>query len=296
MNKTKLRVMLLLAAVLGTTTIAFSFGSERHIEEIRSESGKQSFQAVASPTPVEGQRRFPDDDRVRASSLSGGLRPLLAILGDRLTKAGKERVTYAGTLQRAGEDRASNFTLTWELPGRLRFEDFGRQQVTTFDGQTVTRTEAGANAYDDELLETLIFDSAEHLFVSQLRGAATRSLGSRFRLTEDSRAEYSGPFYDIFEVTEASPIRQEVVRQTRQYLFDSDTQALELVKYRGFRNDRESAVEVRLENWQRAEGQLFPRRIVRLENGAPVITLTVSSISVGPWVDDGFPSQAPLSR
>jgi hypothetical protein len=91
-------------------------------------------------------------------------------------------------------------------------------------------------------------------------------------------------------VTEASPIRQEAVRQTRQYLFNSDTQVLELVKYRDFRNDRESAVEVRLENWQRAEGQLFPRRIVRLENEVPVITLTISSITVSPWIDDGFAS------
>ncbi len=292
MNNINLRLILLLMAVFGTTTIAFSF-----VSEIGSESGKSSSQAVALPAPDdEAQRSFSDEHRIRASSLSGGLRPLLATLGDRLNKPGKERVTYSGTFQRAGEDRASAFTLIWELPGRLRFEDFGRRQVTTFDGATVVRSEAGSNAFDDELLETLVFDSAEHLFVSQMRGAATRSLGSRFRLTEDSRAEYSGPYYDIFEVTEASPIRQESVRQTRQYFFNSDTQVLELVKYRGSGNLGESAVEVRLENWQRAEGQLFPRRIVRLENEVPVITLTISSITVSPWVDDGFASQAPLSR
>lgn len=291
MNKINLRITLLLLAVFGTATVGFSFISEPPFE-----SGKQSSQAVASPTPVdEGQRRFPDEDRVRASSLSGGLRSLLAILGDRLTKAGKERVTYAGTLQRAGEDRASNFTLIWELPGRLRFEDFGRQQITTFDGQTIFRSEAAATAFDDELLETLIFDSAEHLFVSQVRGAATRSLGKRFRLTEDSRSEYSGPFYDIFEVTETSPIRQES-RQRRQYFFNSDTQMLELVKYRVPRNNAETAVEVSLENWRGTDGQLFPGRIVRLEAQVPVLTLTISSSTVGPWVDDGFPSPTPLSR
>jgi hypothetical protein len=189
MNNVNLRITLLLLAVFGTTTIAFSF-----VSEIGSESGKPSSQVVAWPTPDdEAQRRFSDEHRIRASSLSAGLRPLLATLGDRLNKPGKERVTYTGTLQRAGEDRASNFTLIWELPGRLRLEDFGRQQVTTFDGVSVTRSEAGTNAFDDELLETLVFDSAEHLFVSQMHGAATRSLGSRFRLTEDSRTEYSVP-------------------------------------------------------------------------------------------------------
>ena len=89
------------------------------------------------------------------------------------------------SLQRAGENRATPFTLTWETPGKISLQDFGRQQTTLFDGETVFRSAASSTAFDQELLETLVFDSAEHLFLSQMRGAATRFLGSRFRLSDD---------------------------------------------------------------------------------------------------------------
>ena len=292
MNRSNLIIVLLVSAMLGSTAIAFNLSNVKGI------SGKSN-EISATDTPQaqsDEQSRFPDDLRIRPAALSGGLRAFLATVGDRLEKPGKERVTYAGTLQRAGEERAALFTLIWELPGRLRLEDHGRQQVTLFDGETVVRSESGSTAFDEELLETLVFDSAEHIFVSQMQGAGTRSMGSRFRLVEDSRAEYSGPVYDIFEVTEASTIRQGSIRQTRQYFFNSDTQALELVRYRVLRNEIETTVEVRLENWQRTDGQLFPRRIVRLENGAPVITLNISSIVVSPWVDDDFSSAGVRAR
>lgn len=287
MRKTNFVIVLVISAVLGSTAIALSFAGKAPLE---SKADLDRLPAVALSTQDDGQQRFPDEERIRPAALSSGLRAFLAIVGDRLEKPGKERVTYNGTLQRAGEDRAALFTLTWELPGRLRLEDHGRQQVTLFDGESVFRSESASAAFDNELLETLVFDSAEHVFVSQMRGAGTRSLGSRFRLVEDSRAEYSGPVYDIFEVTEASTIRQEAVGQTRQYFFNSDSQVLELVRYVVSKNGTEAAVEVRLEDWQRVDGQSFPRRIVRLENGTPVITLNVSSIVVSPWVDDDFSS------
>ncbi len=287
MNKTRLVIVLAISAVLGSTALAFSFARETHLE---SKADRDKVPAVTLIAQDDVERRFPDEQRIRAASLSSELRAFLTTVGDHLEKPGKERVTYAGSLLRSGEDRAALFSLTWELPGRLRLEDYGRQQVTLFDGQTVVRSESGDTTFDEELLETLVFDSAEHVFVSQMQGAGTRSLGSRFRLTEDSRADYSGPVYDIFEVTEASAVRQGSIRQTRQYFFNSDTQVLELVRYRVSRNGIETAVEVRLEDWQRADCQSFPRRIVRLENGAPVITLNISSILVSPWVDDDFSS------
>ena len=293
MKKTNLGIVLLLSAILGSTAIAFRVADETRL---KSKKDGDKLPAVALSTTDDQQRRFPDDQRVRPTALSSGLRALLGNIGDRLEKAGKERAVYAGTLQRGGEDRATLFTLIWELPGRLRLDDYGRQQVTLFDGETVSRSESVSSAFDEELLETLVFDSAEHLFVSQMQGAGTRSLGSRFRLTEDSRAEYDGPAYDIFEVTEANPIRKESVAQTRQYFFNSDTQVLELVRYRVSKNGSEVPVEVRLENWQRVDGQSFPRSIVRLENGTAVIRLSISSITISPWVEDDFANAGARSR
>lgn len=285
MNKTNLAIVLLVSVVLGSTAIAFNIVSKKRF------SAAPEVRLDVTSVPQlqdDGQRRFSDEFRVRPAALSSDLRGLLSALGDRLEKPGKERVTYVGTLQRSGENRASLFNLTWETPGRIRLQDFGRQQTTVFDGETVSRSDAYSTAFDQELLETLVFDSAEHLFLSQMRGAATRFLGSRFGLIDNYQGEYSGPVYEVFEVTEPNVTTGDATVQTRQYFFDSDTQVLTLVKYRAMKNGVENEVEVRFENSQRIGGQMFPTRIVRLENGVPIVTLTISSVSVGPRLEDGI--------
>jgi hypothetical protein len=283
MIKANAKIVFLVLAVLGSTAIAFNTVST---EKINPAPGRPSSNATPV-TQFQDDRQFADANRVRAAALSSDLRNLLAALGDRLERPGKERVTYVGMLQRAGENRAAPFTLIWETPGKISLQDFGRQQTTLFDGETVFRSAASSTAFDQELLETLVFDSAEHLFLSQMRGAATRFLGSRFRLSEDSQSD-SEPVYDVFEVTEPNVTRQESVRQTRQYFFNSDTQVLTLVRYRGVNNGVETAVEVRFENSRRIGGQRFPMRIVRLEDGHPIITLTIASVSVGLRFNDGI--------
>lgn len=291
MNKKKFLVLLGLSAALASTAIALissrARGAKRSI-------ASQPTALVVLPRTVDE----PDllaDDHVRRVSLLSQLRGPLQTLGDRLETRGKERITVTGTLRWAGAEQATPFVLIWETPGRLRLEVIsgGQQQITTFDGSRVVRTGGNIESRDEDLLETLLYDCAEHFFVCQMQGAGTRFLGSRFRLIEDSRAEYTGPLYDIFEVTERINSRREAHEQTRQYFFNSDTHLLEAVKYRVTNGGLEVQVEVRLESWQQLNGQRFPSRIVRLENGAPVLTLALNlaSITVSARVEDGVFTQ-----
>lgn len=98
-------------------------------------------------------------------------------------------------------------------------------------------------------------------------------------------------------MTEPIISRREAREQTRQYFFNSDTQLLEGVKYRVLVNGLETRVELRLENWQQVNGQRFPGQLVRLENDAPVLTLSLNlaSITVSPGAEDGIFTLA-LSR
>lgn len=294
MNKSKLMIALLTVALLGSTAIAFNLLTKK------STSTHPEIHSSALAVPQfqdDAQRQFSDANRVRAAALSSDLRSLLRALGDRLEKPGKERVTCVGMLYRSGENRAAPFTLTWETPGKIRLQDFGRQQTTVFDGNTVFRSAASSTALDQELLETLVFDSAEHVFLSQMEGKAMRSLGSRFRNSEDSRGEYAGSFYDIFELTEPVPWDRDSER-TRQYWFNSDTQVLERVKYRISSNGLERSVEVRLTNWREVSGQRWPSRVVRLENDTPVFSLDFNPAStvISARVDDGTFSHAPNNQ
>lgn len=289
MNKKKFVILLALSAALASTAIALVSYRENPAPTRSNTSQPATLGAV--PLQQGDGPPLPSDDRVRRESLSSQLRGPFQTLGDRLERRGKERVTVTGTLRRPGEE-ATAFGLIWETPGRLRLEviNGGQQQITIFDGSRVVRTGGNIESRDEDLLETLLYDSAEHCFVSQMQGAATRSLGTRFRLIEDSRAEHSGPVYDVFEVTERITSRREAREQTRQYFFNSDTQLLEAVKYRVTNDGPETRVEVRLENWQQLNGQRFPSRIVRLENDSPVLTLTLNlaSITVSPRAEDGL--------
>ena len=279
MNKTNLLIPVLLGLI--GATVAITSVQNRNLEF-------SSDKEVALSDVSVQREGEPFDDHVQLAALASDLRPMAKNLGDRLHKVGKERVTYAGMMHRTGETHAMPFTLTWELPGRLRFLDYGRQQNTVFDGESVSRSRAASTSFDNELLETLICDSADHLFISQMGGGAIRSLGSRFRISEDSRSEHAGPFYDVFELTETVPW-QNGDERTRQYWFNSDMQVLELVKYRVATDGEERRVEVRMTNWREVNGQRFPSRIVRLENDIPVISLdfNLSSTVVGARVEDG---------
>jgi hypothetical protein len=282
MKKRHLLMSLAIGGILGASAIAFSFSYSR--------SAKPKMQPIGSAhaLPLQDEaRRFSDTYRVRATALSSQSRGFLSNLGDRLEKAGKERITYSGTLQRSGDASTTPFALTWELPGRIRLEDFGRQQVTTFDGENVSRTPSALTSWNDELLETLVYDSAEHLFVSQTQGAATRFLGSRFQLAS-VEGDRNTSVYDIIEVTETNKVRPNSDPQVRHYLFNSDSQVLELVKYQLMRNGTQVPVEIHLEGWHRIGAQLFPSRIVRLESGATVLTLTIATATITPRLDDGI--------
>ena len=252
----------------------------RPAHPINTKSGSQN----SVPSQTRGE-----DSYVRQAALMPQLRWSLKALGDRLEKRGKERLTLTGTLTQAGESQSTPFVAIREFSDRLRltFQAGAQTRVLTFNGQRSQGTQGGPNSSDEDLIETMLYDTAEHFFISQMQGAATRSLGSRFRAIEDSRANYSGPFYDIFEVTEPVRSRSDAREETRQYCFDSDTHLLEVVKYGVLRNGLETRVEVRLTGWYQIDGQRFPGRIVRSENGTPVVTLILSSVTTGPGLDDG---------
>jgi hypothetical protein len=282
MQNKKFLTLLVLSAGLATTALALVSASNYTI-------AKSTIAPSSQPRQTEPAIALPHE-QLRSRSLMSPLRAPLAALGDRLEKPGKERIGLTGTQLRAGSQQATAFAVVWERPGRLRLEEYGsRQRLAIFDGQAVSRS-SPAETSDDALLETLLYDSAEHFFVSQMQGSATRFLGERFRLIEDSETEHEGPFYDLFEVTEQVLVGGEVREQSRQYFFNCDTHLLDLVRYEVLRGSEVIRVEVRLEKWQQVNGQRFPERIVRVENDVPKFTLdlNLNSVTVNPKANDGL--------
>ena len=219
---------------------------------------------------------------VRRSNLSPKLVWHLNALGDRLEKPGRERLNLTGTLSRGNS--SEEVVAVFEFPERLRLtiQKGSEIRVISFDGEHAN----SVDSVDEDLLETLVYGSAEHFFNTQMQGMSTRLLGSRFLLHRGSTADFIGPYYDVYKVTDQIKTSHDQREQYKFYYFNSDTLLLERVTYEINRNGATVNVEERLGDWAREEGQQVARRIERFENGELVFVLTVRTARLSPRADD----------
>lgn len=226
---------------------------------------------------------------LRRSSLSPKLVWNLSALGDRLEKPGRERLRITGTLARANDSQTEAVDAVLEFPDRLRLtiQKGAGNRVITFDGDEAKAGGTSLDTAEQDLVETLVYGTAEHFFTTQMQGLATRLLGSRFRLDDGLSADYSGPYCDVYKVADRIKTSPEQREQLKLYYFNSDTLLLERVAYEITRNGLVVKVEERLDGWTREQDQQVARRVERFENGASVFVLTVHATGLGPRVNDG---------
>lgn len=263
--------------------IASAFAAISKLGHSKTTVTNASSQAAANPS---ARKR---SAYVRRSLLSPKLVWHLNALGDRLEKPGRERLRVTGTLTRANDQQTAEVVALWEFPDQLSLtmRKGNETRVFTFDGY---EAKAGGNPLDAaerDLIETLVYGSAEHFFTTQMQGNATRFLGSRFRLDDGSSADYNGPFYDVYKVAERTNSSDDQSEQSKLYYFNSETLLLERVSYEINRNGSTVKVEERLSGWTKEQGQQAARRIERFENGESVFVLTVRTVGLSARANDG---------
>ena len=251
--------------------------------------GFSSRRLSQTPQNRVGAKALRNDQFVRMSSLEPRLRPALQALGDRIQKPGKERMILMGTMQIANGE-TTPIALNLQFPDRLRLEEqgIGPRRLLTFDSSTPGRAGNSLDQTDRDIIETLVYDTAEHFFLTQANGSATRLLGLRFRADDGTAPNYSGPYYDLYEVSDLVSTKSEPQVQSKYYSINSTTLLPERVQYQVQRNGSPVQVEIRLSEWQETVGQILARRIVRLENNQPAITLTITSVAFAGKADDGM--------
>lgn len=222
------------------------------------------------------------------------LRSSLDAYGDRLEKPGKERMTAVGILSNASttDNEKVPVRLVFEFPDKLRLEKQkgNKVETTIFDGKKKVKIGDVLKPEEEEELETLVFDSIDHFMAAHALGNPLRFLGDRFHMDDGSAVNYTGPFYDIYQITEqqydANNNKKQTVQQ-KLYFFNSDTHKLERITYQVA--DKKETVEavVQLGGWQNLGGQVLPTSLTRLENGKPAITLTIGALVLSPRLNDG---------
>lgn len=276
----KFTAALALVFVLGVTALAVAAGTVKKSALRASQDDGRL--AGASDGPSAGGKY------ARREALRPRLRESLRLLGDRLEKSGKERVTLEGRLTRSGET-AIPFRITRELPDRLRVEIRADKErhVITFDGKRPGKRGGDLTDLDEDLIETLVFDAVENLFTGPGRGAALRQIALRARADDSEAEDYAGPYYDVYEVTTELKIGQKERLQAKVFSVNSDTLLPEIIRYERERQGANIRVEVQFSDWREVHEQRLPFRVVRLENGSPTLTLEFGSISLGSEQQDG---------
>jgi hypothetical protein len=250
----------------------------------RDKKGSAAKQAViaAQPTPA-----FNAIGYVRRARLWPQVRYASEALGDRLEKPGKERLILIGALRRASkknENRPARLIL--EFPDRLQLEE--QDGVTVYNNGDFICSNGVPKRNEQDEVESLLFDFVDHFFAAQMQGAATRFLGSRFRLDDGANPHYTGPFYELYQVVDRIAVKQEIREQPKLYFFNSDSLLLERVRYQIERDGEPIKVEVIVSGWRKVDGQQIPGAIIRTEGGAPVLSLSITSAVVGGKQNDGF--------
>lgn len=211
-------------------------------------------------------------------------REMLNVLGDRLERPGQERSVMVGTLTRDGRT-PSPVRIVRESPGRLRVEEQSGP-VTVFDGSHAQRTDGPVSDSERDLIETLAHDTAEHYFSLLMSGRGARFLGGRFRLDSGADSSPDATVYDIYQLGDEIGFGGAPARRLKLFYFNSETLLLERVRYEVERDGANVRVEVLLTDWRSSQGQQFPRRVVRTENGSPVFTLTLNAVTPEPRAAD----------
>ncbi|MEK7833241.1 MAG: hypothetical protein AAB401_19280 [Acidobacteriota bacterium] len=249
---------------------------------------------LASQTPqppVVNQAR-----RVKRVRLWPQFQNSLQALGDRLEATGKERLILMGTIKRNSAKAGEVVTrLIVEMPDKLRLEEqIGNTiQITTFDGEKqdgLKRSDAAiSDERDEDEIESLIFDGVEHLFSGQMAGLAKREIGVYLQPNQPAVANYTGPYYNVYEVMDRITLLAPAQRMQRKlYYFNAETSLPEIIRYQVKRSRGLLNVEIRLTDWQKLNGQFIPGTFIRLENDVEVLQLKVNAAGVQPTANDGI--------
>jgi hypothetical protein len=222
------------------------------------------------------------DTTGRLKRVPGVFQRHLGVLGNRMQVSGKELTTYSGEFMDAAGARSPARVL-YQTPGLVRLDGFKPgQAVLSFDGDRAL----GVVSRDDELLlETFVMDMPEGMLASVQRSAAVRLLGLGFGPDPRKTPRYTGPRFDIFEVTTRVRSRSDRLIRSKLYYFDSQTGLLQSTRYYDRSRPAPVKLETRFSDWRYIDGSAYPGRIDHFEGGRRVFSFIAAAITAAPRVE-----------
>jgi hypothetical protein len=234
-----------------------------------------------APTPAIAQSTERVPLYTHPAGVSSSLRQVVAALGDRVHKKGKERVTLLGTIEYQGKN--APIAVVKESPGFLRIEITGSSAKTIIDDLDDLITNRSKDEGDIAIAELFGSDTAEGFLQGISRGGSLRKIGDGFVV---HGMKGFAEVVDIYDLYAPASAREGKPHIQRQYMFDSASGLLSRVRYSMGASGVSGAVQVVLSDYQTISGYQFPGRIVRIAGGTVTHTFTLLSGAVAPKMND----------
>jgi hypothetical protein len=203
-------------------------------------------------------------------------------LGARMKMRGKEKTVYEGDLVNA-KGKSSKVRVTFQLPGLVKLEGFkNSESVLAFDGEKVI---GELSASDEALLEMFLMDMPEAVMGLTAPGSQARLLGRSFGPDPRKEPNYTGPRYDIYQVTMTVVFKKTKDMQGKTCHFDSKSGLLHKVEYQIQNDSQKVKVETRFPVWGTIDGSAYPAQIERYEDGNLIFSFAPTKIEGGPAVN-----------
>lgn len=218
-------------------------------------------------------------ETIQPSRLPVSMRDRFLRLGTRMGKAENARVVYAGTLRDGRGARPVEIAI--QTPGLVRIAEGGAgPRVTSFNGKRVYSSTGSVSTDQEKLLETVLADAPESIFMQLASGEAFRQIGGGHKITGAGAATAPPETVDVYQMFPRGAAVRAIpsAAGTRFFAFGSSSMLLHYVSYR---NSTGNAVSSQFENWQTTGGERHPGRIRRLENGVETFSVEIQAIQVG---------------
>lgn len=230
----------------------------------------------------------------QATSASGGqllapqdlfpaLSDSLRTMGGRMSSPDKAQITLGGTITDGNGSRAAQITV--QAPGLLAYRE-GQGRAIVFDG-THFLTKSGAPAVSDyAVLESLLANLPDAIFLQLAYGGGLRRIGSHFRTDDGKSKNYSGPYWTVFAFTPKTRLGLGQGIALQQSLFIAIDERTGLISdVRAVVNlgaGQQSVIQTQFSDWTQQGSQWIPGKIIRLENGNQTLSFQTQQASVGP--------------
>lgn len=225
------------------------------------------------------------DDYLRVHDLPHFLGRYQTALGERLERAGLERMVSTGTLREKGTDKPS--VLAWELPGKFRFEKDGKAIVGALTGLAAPTSPGVSNEDEDDIIESLFLDRPESALYNVVNGAAVRVIGYQVGTQRGRVAGYAGPYYDVFDITGKSDAKATSSTRSKRYFFDSMSGLLQRVTYVLTKPTGAQTVDTYFSQWTKVQNDFVPGVIERTVNRISVSRFVAATTTLTAKAADG---------